>query len=537
MDKQVYPDGAEVELTPHYHQVSLYNFMRLSKLALNNNITLPSGYIQKMKKMFEFNLYLMDPSGFVPPFNDAGRQSIISSAYEVSGLMEAYDIWKDEKFLFGATLGREGAKPEFDSYYFNWAGYYVMRSGWNHDDNCLYFDAGPVGSGHEHEDMLNLYLYSRGKILLTEGSYTYDKSEWRKFAITTPAHNTIMVDGKEQHRADISESRILKEPLKNPWISTFVFDYGSGTYSYGYQETKYVPVQYKPVQYIGLKDTSVSHTRTVIFLKPYYYVAVDFLEGKGLHRYESHFNLDAPDAKINEITKDIQTLRTDSVQLGLYPMDTDNMDVKIVKGQVDPILGWLPNEKRAIPTVVFSKNEEAPAIFSTFIYPYSISEPEVSYSMISTGNKNIWGKKIITPHETFAVVINREKERTSIGIETGVSDPLTADANLIVIRKPKNQNKEYLGFYDISEFKDNLLAFNLPVATSLVIIREGKGSLLMFNPQGKEVKVNFSLPLNKKITLRAKSWITISSSGISEYNEPVSLFLSMSVSTSTEPGL
>jgi hypothetical protein len=524
LDKQIYPDGAEIELTPHYHQVSLYNFMRLSTLALKNNISLPEGYIHKMKKMFEYNLYLMDPSGFLPPFNDAGHESIVSSRFEVSGLMEAYDIWKDEKFLFGATLGREGKKPEFDSYYFNWAGYYVMRSGWNYNDNCLYFDAGPLGSGHEHEDMLNLYLYSHGKILLTEGSYSYDKSEWRKFAISTPAHNTIMVDGKEQHRADIPGSRVVKEPLQNPWISTFLFDYGSGTYSYGYQESKYVPVQFKPIEFVGPKDTSVSHTRSVIFLKPYYYVAVDFLEGRGTHKYESHFNLDAPDAKIDEKSKAIQTLRTDSVQLGLFPMDIEKMDVRIVKGQTDPILGWLPNEKRAIPTVVFTKNEEAPAVFSTFIYPYYISTPEVSYSKIPSGNKNIWGKKIITPNETFAIVINREKERTPVGIETGVADPLTTDANVIVIRKLKNMNKEYFGFYDISGFKDKSLDFRLSAAASLVMVREQDGSLLMFNPQDKELKVTFSVPLKKKFTLRAGSWITVSSTGISEYDKPVTLF-------------
>jgi hypothetical protein len=524
LDKQVYPDGAEVELTPHYHQVSLYNFMRLAKLALNNNLTMPAGYIDKMKKMFEFNLYIMDPTGCIPPFNDASHQKIISSGFGVSGLMEAYEIWKDKKFLFGATLGSEGVKPEFDSYYFNWAGYYVMRSGWNHDDNCLYFDAGPVGLGHEHEDMLNLYLYSRGKILLTEGSYTYDKSEWRKFALSTSAHNTIIVDGKGQHRGDIPGSRLIKEPLTNPWVCTPVFDYGSGTYSSGYQDSKYVPVQFRPVQYIGPKDTSISHTRSVIFLKPYYYVVVDFLEGKGLHRYDSHLNLDAPDAKINEMTKEVRTLRTDSVQLGLYPMDTENLDVKIVKGQVDPLLGWIPNEKRPIPTVVYSRKEEAPTVFSTLIYPYFISVPEVIFSKILPGNKSIWGKKITTPYETIALVLKKANEKASYDVETGVNNTFTSDANVIVIRKPKSQNKEYLGFYDISEFRDNSLTFKLPVAASLVIVREGRSSLLMFNPEDKELKVNFSLPLKKKIALPAKTWVTMSPSGISEYNKTVSIF-------------
>ena len=337
LDKQVYPDGAQVELTPGYHQVSRSNFMDLAKLAQKNNVSFPGEYMGKLKKMYEYNLYLMDPSGMLPPFNDAGRTRTASS------LREAYEIWKDEQFLFGATLGKEGKKPAFDSYFFNYAGYYVMRSGWNYNDNCLFFDAGPVGYGHEHEDMLNLYLYSKGKILLTEpGTYSYDLSKWRRYILSTPAHNTIIVDGKEQHRGDIPESRFISEPLNNPWITTPLFDYGSGTYSSGYQENKYVAVQYMPREYIGEKDTSISHTRHVIFIKPYYYVTVDFLEGSGKHTYNAHFHLDAPDAEVGQVNMSVRSLREDSVQLALFPMDTDNLLVKIVKGQEEPVLGWLP---------------------------------------------------------------------------------------------------------------------------------------------------------------------------------------------------
>jgi hypothetical protein len=439
--------------------------------------------------------------------------------------MEAYQIWKDKKFLFGATLGKEGEKPEFDSYYFNWAGYYVMRSGWNHNDNCLYFDAGPVGFGHEHEDMLNLYLYSHGKVLLTEpGSYSYDLSEWRKYALSTSAHNTIIVDGKGQHRADIAESRLAKEPIKNPWISSPLFDYGSGTYASGYQESKYVPVQFTPFQFIGKKDTSVRHTRKVIFLKPYYYVAVDFLDGKGLHKYESHFNLNAPDAKINEKTKAVCTLRSDTVQLELFPMDPEKMEVRIAKGEKDPILGWLPSEKRPIPTVVYSKKEEAPAIFSTLIYPYYGEEPKVNYKKLMADKNNLWGERINTPFETIALVLRKDKAVSPVYIESEVVSPFTSDANVIIIRKPNNQNKECFGFYNISEFKDNSLSFSLSASASLVLVREGKDGLLIYNPQDKELELDFSLPLKKKITVPSKIWMTVSSSGISEYNKPVKLF-------------
>lgn len=517
LDSQVYPDGAQVELTTSYHQVSRSNFMELAKLAQMNNVIVPEGYLDKLKKMYLFNLYLMDPVGILPPFNDAPPTRITSS------LKEAYEIWKDKEFLFGATLGKEGEKPKFDSYFFNWAGYYVMRSGWSYSDNCLYFDAGPVGLGHMHEDMLNLYLYSRGKILLTEpGTYSYDQSKWRRYVLLTSAHNTIIVDGKDQHRADIPESCLIKEPLKNPWVNTSLFDYGKGTYSSGYQENKYVAVQY-PMKFVGEKDTSISHTRHVIFLKPYYYIVVDFLKGKGKHDYEAHFHLDAPDAKLDMTTKAVHTLRSDSVQLGLFPMDVEGLKARIVKGQEDPILGWIPRQKRPIPTVVYSKKEEAPATFSTFLYPYLMKEPEVNYRKIMADNKNLWGENIFTPYESVSLIIRRNEEKTRLNIKPEIVTSFSAIADVILIRKPKDKNEDYFGFYNLSDYKEDKLAFNLTLSSSLLMVKSNN-RVLFYNPQEEGVEINFSIPFEKKFILPSKKWVDLTSSGINESTETISLF-------------
>jgi hypothetical protein len=513
LDKQVYPDGAEVELTTGYHQVSRSNFMELAKLAQMNNFPLPTKYMDKLKKMYEFNLNMMDPTGILPPFNDAEPTRTSSS------LKEAYSIWKDEEFLFGATLGKEGKKPAYDSYYFNWAGYYVMRSGWNYNDNCLYFDAGPVGYGHEHEDMLNLYLYSRGRILLTEpGTYSYDLSKWRRFALSTYSHNTIIVDGKEQHRGDIPGSKLLREPLNNPWVTSPLFDYGRGIYSSGYQENKYKPVSYAPREYVGPKDTSISHTRHVIFLRPYYYLAVDFLEGKGKHLYESHFNLNAPDAKINDKTKAVRTMRQDTVQLELFPMDIENMNIKVVKGQMDPILGWITYNRQPIPTVVYTKNEEAPSTFSTFLYPYFDTEPVVNYHKIMADNKNLWAETISTPYETASVIISKVKANGIQEINTGTSPVFSATADVIVIRKPAGKSEEYLGFSGLKEYKTGKLAFTLSSSPLLVIA--GKDITMIYCPQKEGTEIQFTLPLTKKIAVPGNQWVELTKDGINPVSGP-----------------
>lgn len=518
MDKeltnQVYPDGVQIELTTGYHQTSRENFMELARFARFNNISLPERYMEKLKKMYWFNLNMMDPTGNLPPFNDARVTPVLSS------LKEAYETWKDDEFLYGATLGKEGKKPGYNSYYFNWSGYYVMRSGWSREDNCLYFDAGPVGSGHEHEDMLNLYLYSNGKVLLTEaGTYSYDLSEWRKYVLSTAAHNTIVVDGKGQHRGDI-EGRRIKKPFDNSWLSSPVFDYGRGTYSSGYQDSKHVPVQYRPREYFGRRDSSVIHTRHVIFLKPWYYVAVDFLSGEVKHRYDAHFHLNAPNARISELSKAVHTLN-DSVQLGLYPLDTENLEVKVVKGQEKPLLGWIPMQKKAIPTVVFSKTEEAPATFSTLLFPYVKNIPEVKHHELMKGNNNLWGHIIETPYESASLFIKKKPDNQELKIETGLMPAFSTNASVMVFRGLKESKDKFIGLYEVSVYSDESLKLNVQKPSSLLILKRGTDQILLFNPGSSSVNLDIFQPAKGSFSISPGKWYNITASGVIESWEKI----------------
>ncbi len=519
LDKQVYPDGAQFELSPGYHQLAQNNFMRLARLAQKNNIAIPGGYFEKLKKMYAFNLIMMDPSGNLPPFNDSHPLSARSS------LKVAHEVWGDEYFLFGASSGKEGKKPDFDSYYLDWAGYYVMRSGWEIQDNCLYFDAGPVGHGHEHEDMLNLYLYSQGEILLTEaGNFPYDASKWRRYAISTSGHNTIVVDGKEQHRRGFPGGRVVKEPIPNPWVTSPLFDFGRGIYSSGYQENIYKPVAYRPREYSGPRDTSVRHTRNVIFMKPYYYMVVDFLDGQGDHRYDALFHLNAPDARLIESNQSVHTLRDGNVQLGLYPMDAENMKVTIVKRQEEPVLGWIPAQKNPIPTVVFTKNEETPATFSTFLYPYNQEVPDVHYKAIMMPHKSVWGRLINTPHETMALLLKRDGLASPSVLKPEMVPEFSTDASMVIVRRPHGKEESYYGFNAISEFRRDDLHFTLGESSSLVFVKKADNVYQWYNPTGHEINLNMTAPYVTKLNLPAGLWMQLDAEGIMELKDLNTLF-------------
>ena len=77
------------------------------------------------------------------------------------------------------------------------AGYAVLR----HDDSSVFFDAGPYGSAHQHQDKLNV-LWTRGPqvILLEHGTQTYENTPFRRLCLGSGGHNVLLVDGTGQWR-------------------------------------------------------------------------------------------------------------------------------------------------------------------------------------------------------------------------------------------------------------------------------------------------------------------------------------------------
>ncbi len=369
LDRQVYPDGAQKELTSGYHQVALRNFRAALEPAQRNDVPIPAGYLDKLKRMYEYNLRCMMPGGLLPPLNDAGMTRV--TGY----LREAYETWGEEEFLWGATQGEEGTALDFTSCAFPWAGQYVMRSGWDSDARYLMFEAGPYGTGHQHEDKLGLFLFAYGRPLITEaGTYSYDRSKWRRFVLSTAAHNTIMVDGLGQHRGGLRGTYEATEPLTGNWATEDTFDWAIGVYDDGYG-----PVSGPDGRGLGREDdVKITHERSVVFVRPDYYVVIDRLLGEGEHRYENLFNLDADEAAVDEASLRVDTLNTDAANLALVPVARDGLSLRIVKGQEDPVLGWVPRERhRAIPTAVYEKTGVPPQVFVTLLFPYPAGDPPV----------------------------------------------------------------------------------------------------------------------------------------------------------------
>jgi hypothetical protein len=202
---QFYPDGGHVEETPSYGMFTLNSLLGSYQLAVLNNRDYWTKNRRKLiQNGVESIFQLLDSSGRLPALSDTYRSSTVGRFFNRAAVM-----LNDSRYAFTGGINLEdllaaGGDVKFsvdsgnlndrpDSYALPDSGYYVMRSD---RGGQVVFDAGPKGGGHGHYDLLNFELTAGAVIPIPDpGPYTYDDSPERQRAISTPAHNTISIDG------------------------------------------------------------------------------------------------------------------------------------------------------------------------------------------------------------------------------------------------------------------------------------------------------------------------------------------------------
>jgi hypothetical protein len=329
LNNQVYPDGVQIELASGYHHVSLNNFLELFKIARLNSEPLPDDFLRRLEKMYDFDVFGAMPDRRLPGVQDGGYFDVRRALAEAAELFPAR-----QDFRWYAANGKEGRPPSEQSHAFPYAGYFVMRSGWEPNARWLWFDGGPFGYGHQHEDKLSIIVAAYGKtFLLDPGNFTYERSKWRSYFIDSPSHNVVLVDGQPQRRrGQPREAYVVKEPLPHVWASEPGFDYVEAAFEEDFG---------------GSVKRGVSHRRSVLFVKPDFWVILDTLTAKdgNEHTYEALFHFDA---KVKTDGLRLVTANTDEPTLTIAARPDPGMSLRIVEGQEDPVQGWLPRSLSSV---------------------------------------------------------------------------------------------------------------------------------------------------------------------------------------------
>lgn len=498
------PDGLQAELSPSYHYGVVATYKQLYDIAKINDIRLPEEFTSRLLDMYRAPVLLMDQWGDHVRTNDSSLKNI----KEIS--KEGLKIGYDPVLAWIVSDGEEGEELPATTY-LNHAGFYMMRSGWKDNGMFLFFRGGPQGIGHAEQEKLQIVLKAWGKDLLFDpGKYPYDQSDWRRFSINTPSHNTIIVDGKWQYRNKVIPE--LYSPVDNLFCTTPLFDYVSSSYTDGYVTNVYNPKKsYQPQIWMNDRDTTVTHIRNVLYLKPYYALIIDQLEGSGEHVFDAHFHLDAPAAVLNPDDHYVHSERNDSIQIGIYAIDKENLQTEIIQGQKNPLLGWYPIEHRPIPTVRFRKKQEAPAAFATFLYPYKNERPKFGTENIDVSSeKLIWGQRIFTNEEIAEVVLDKKNNQSVFGYQSVLVGNVGVKAKGVVIRQSKvYANSVNIGIWGASDYHDGTFAFHFSNPADVVLQQTGD-SIIVLNAGEEEFGIIIREPFKKEVVIKPGEWIRIS---------------------------
>lgn len=375
VEKQVCSDGVHAERALLYHRRILSDLLEMLVLLENNDAPVPEPIIRRVEKMLDFDRHITKPDGTIPLFGDSALAELQARFSGRGGgtvllgriRLDEADLDEEMAWLLGrrdlehaVPIARDG---KLASRAFPEGGYFVMRGGAGPQGLYLAFDCGPFGYKpvpiHGHADALSFALFAYGSSLITDcGVYSYHMGDdWRDYFRGTRAHNTIVVDGRDQS-ALLKAGRVYRmaQATLHRWESNEHYDLVDGSHD-GYSRLA----------------EPVLHRRKIFFFKPEYWIVVDLLTGQGQHRLEQPFHL-MPWAmpEVDQATKAARVKCDGRQVLTIVPLDA-SLEAEIITGATDPIQGWVSffsGEKIAAPVLQYGKNASMPVSLVTVLYPH-----------------------------------------------------------------------------------------------------------------------------------------------------------------------
>lgn len=374
MRAQVFPDGAQYELSPGYHTMCATLLHSAHTRATFLGKTFSAAYRKRLWAMFDYLAAIARPDGTYPVPNDAGT----SLPRGNSRLLAVARTEKRPDWTWAGSGGSQGRPPEVGSTYFPDAGHVVMRSGWDTADRWAFFDVGEFGAAHQHEDKLQVELYAHGTTFLADpGISSYQQDPVVRYFRRSDSHNTINVDGTGQWRRRSGDYAAYSSSSRgrNLWAAGRGLDVARGRYDgpYGERERGTLSTTLRSTD-AGGAVTGIAHTRTLVFVRPDYWLILDSVTGRGAHEAEALWHFTPMLVRIDEASATVRTSRLTHANLELICRgDWQAGKLRLVTGREDPVQGFIAvdDEVKPAPCAVVSRRKRVPIHGVTVAVPFA----------------------------------------------------------------------------------------------------------------------------------------------------------------------
>ena len=350
---QVYEDGGQFELDPHYHLAAINIFCKALYLADVNGFRneFPQKYMDTVESMIMFYLNICFPDYTNPCFSDA---KLAKKKEMLNNYKEWHKLYPENRtILYFATEGKQGALPDYLSKGFLKSGFFVFRNSWGTDAVQMVVKAGPKAFWHCQPDNGTFELWFNGKNLFPDsGSYVYAGDEevmkWRNWFRQTRVHNTLTLNDETLETTE-SVTRLWQPEGKEQILVTE---------NQGYKNLK--------------------HRRSVFFVDNTYFVIVDEAVGTAKGMINLHYQM--PRGKIANSREDMTfvTEFESGSNMKLQCFGPEGMSMKKEEGWQST--DYRKKMKRMNVSFNARKSDETPVRYITVIYPVKNTQdaPEIS---------------------------------------------------------------------------------------------------------------------------------------------------------------
>lgn len=415
LPRQILPDGVYFEQATCYQRYTVEIYLHLLMLGRRNGLALPDVVREGVERMLDFLLAIHWPNGSMPQIGDADGGRLLPLAPRAAD--DYRDLFSTAAALFGRAdyaWAAEGLAPETlwllgpdgaaafsalvpsppsapPSRCFADSGAVVMRSDWGSSAHQLLFDAGPLGDpvsgAHGHADLLSIQCAGFGEPRIVDpGTFSYADKPWRDHFRGTAAHSTVTVDGEGQA---ISAGPFCwdQRPAAqlHSWQSDESYDFAIGSHT----------------AYARLKDP-VTHWRSVLFVKPRYWVVVDDLLGAAEHTVAVRFQF-GPMPVTVDAAQWARAGHADGSGLLVRSFAGLALKCEVHEGELTPIQGWVSadyGQRRPAPELVYSTVARLPLRVISLLFPIQrVAEPAPEVAPLTGEGAGLMGLRFVREGE------------------------------------------------------------------------------------------------------------------------------------------
>jgi hypothetical protein len=356
LGRQVYPDGADWELSPGYHMMATSGFLDVVELARLNSRPLGKLFEERLPRAFDYTAGMTRPDGSLAAVNDSGgwRGKAGGTAYLARGarLFNRPDLLASSE---GCYAGRSRVFPD--------AGFHILASGRAENAMWSLFDGGPAGASHCHDDALNVEFFAGGLPFIVDPGITgYLHDDWTAYYRRTASHNTVLVNGACQTAS--RQGHAVRSASARGRVACFLGEQADliiGRYDGPYEG----------------QPAGLVHTRALLFVRGRYWVILDEVSGPAAASLEAHFQFVPLRLVMDRRHRVFRTMRQNRPNLELLVSTPSNGDLKLsmTTGETRPVGGWVSDgeDVPAPQACIHLKADTAgqPLRLVTVVYPFA----------------------------------------------------------------------------------------------------------------------------------------------------------------------